>query len=143
MASSNEEEKHICRYAGPQEEDPLRFTGQKPLPPSPDFARKTAMAILGGRVGRYRPTSHFRERMMEREFDVFDVEYVIRNGKCVESGVFSEEHKHHKYTFRGVMDGVGFDAVFGLSSEHDLLNSPVLILITGCFKTRSGKRSKS
>ncbi len=143
MASNNEEEKHICRYAGPSQEDSPRYTELQPLPPSPDFAQTTALAVLGGRLGRYRPTLHCRNRMIERDFDVFDVEYVIRHGKCVGNGIFVEENKHHKYTFRGSVDGVEFDAVIGLSSEHDLFSSPLLILITGVFKTRTGKRSKT
>ena len=143
MAASNEEEKHICRYAESHEEDSPRYNENRLIPPSPEFARKVALAVLGGRTGRYRTSGHFRTRMRERAFDVFDIEYVIRHGKCSSDGFFSEQHKNHKYTFRGDIDGISFDAVFGLSSEHDLIACPVLILITGCFKTKSGKRSKT
>jgi hypothetical protein len=143
VATSDEEEKHICRYAGSHKEEALQYTEQHPSPPSPDFARTTALEILGGKKGSYRPTVHCRQRMAERDFDVFDIEYVIRKGKCIDGGSYSEQHKHHKYTFRGELDGVEFDAAFALSAEHDLLMSPLLILITGCFKTRSGKRTKT
>lgn len=80
--------------------------------------------------------------MAERIFDVFEVEYVIRNGRPVGSGEYSEEHKDFKYTFRGNIDGTDFDAVFALSTEHDFVSSPLLKLITGCWKTKTGKRSR-
>ena len=81
--------------------------------------------------------------MAERDFDVFDIEYVIRNGRCIEGGEFSEEARNRKYTFRGSIDGTDFDAVFALSVDHDFIESPLVVLITGCFKTASGKRSKT
>lgn len=71
------------------------------------------------------------------------MEYVIRNGKCVEGGTFCESFRNHQYTFRGYIDGTGFDAVFALSADHDLIKSPLLILISGCFKTRSGRRGRT
>jgi len=80
--------------------------------------------------------------MGEREFDIFEVAYVIRNGRCVESGHYCEEGRNFEYTFGGDIDGVGFEATFALSAEHDLLISPLLILISGVWKTRSGKRRK-
>jgi hypothetical protein len=96
---------------------------------------------LGGHRGSYRPSDHFREQMEERNFDVFDIEYAIRNGLCIEPGEYSDEYKSHKYVFRCDIDGVGFDAVFALSVERDLIKSPLMILITGCWKTKTGKRA--
>ena len=78
--------------------------------------------------------------MTERNFDVFDIEYAIRNGRCIECGEYSDEHKSHKYMFRCDIDGVEFDAVFALSAERDLIESPLMVLITGCWKTKSGRR---
>ena len=143
MSPKDKEIKHECRYVGPHEQGGHAFTDDKPASPSPSMAQTIALGILGGRLGRYHPSSHFQERMKERGFDVFDVEYVIRNGRCVAGGDFSEEYRNHKYCFRGFIDGVGFDAVWALSAEHDLLSSPLMILISGCFKTKSGRRSKT
>jgi hypothetical protein len=102
-----------------------------------------ALEVLGGRRGRYHSTIHIREQMAERDFDVFDMEYVIRNGKCIEGGEFCEEERNHKYKFRGDIDGTGFDAVFALAADSDFIQSPFVVLITGCFKTATGKRGKT
>ncbi len=142
MPSNDKEIQHECTYVGSHEYNPPKST-DKTLPPSVDYAKTVALSILGGRIGAYRSGPHFKRRMVERDFDVFDVEYVIRNGQCVAGGVFCEEHNNHKYTFRGNIDGVDFDAVFALSADSDLIQSPLIVLITGCFKTASGKRSKT
>jgi len=68
------------------------------------------------------------------------MEYAVRNGRCIESGEYSDEHKDHKYVFRCDIDGIEFDAVFALSAEHDLIKSPLMILITGCWKTKTSRR---
>jgi len=143
VAPNDKEVQHECRYLGSHEQDALKCTDSQPPSPSPDFARKVALEVLGGRRGRYHSTVHVQEQMTERHFDIFDMEYVIRNGGCVEGGEFCEEARNHKYKFRGNVDGVDFDAVFALSAEHDFIQSPLLVLITGCFKTASGKRVKT
>ena len=94
-------------------------------------------------MGRYHPSKHFRDQMADRDFDVFDMEYAIRNGSCIEGGLYCEELRNFKYTFRGNIEGTGFDAVFALSADQDFIQSPLMVLITGCFKTASGRRSKS
>jgi hypothetical protein len=81
--------------------------------------------------------------MKERDFDIFEMEYVIRNGRCTEAGIFCVDHRNHKYTFRGNIDGTDFDAAFALSADHDLIQAPLVVLITGCFKTPSGRRRKT
>ena len=145
MAKDDHKEvKHECVFVGDNDDivamQPLETT---PVPPSPEVARAVALSVLNGSRGRYRPSNHVSRQMEERGFDVFDMEYVIRNGKCIEPGEYSEEHKDHKYTFRGNIDGTDFDAVFSLSAEHDFIKSPLMILITGCWKTQTGKRKKT
>ncbi len=81
--------------------------------------------------------------MAEREFDIFDMEYAVRNGQPTENGEYSEKHRDFKYTFRANIDGTDFDAAFSISSEHDFVTSPLMVLITGCWKTKSGKRRKT
>jgi len=78
--------------------------------------------------------------MTKRNFDVFDIEYAVRNGNCVEGGEYNDSYKNHKYVFRCDIDGVGFEAVLALSAEHDLIKSPLMVLITGIWKTQSGER---
>lgn len=143
MAQSDNEVQHECTYLGSHEEIAPKCTDTRTIPPSADFAKAVALRVLGGRTGRYHASQHFRKRSVEREFDVFDVEYVIRNGSCIGAGKYCAEHRNCKYTFSGDIDGTGFDAAFALSAEHDLVRSPLMVLITGCFKTRSGKRKKA
>ena len=140
MAKDDKEVNHECFYVGQHEEIGAKPLEQKPVAPSVELARMVGLSILGGHRGKYRRSDHFLDQMAERNFDVFDVEYTIRNGKCTESGGYSDEHKNHEYVFRCDIDGVEFEAVFALSAEHDLLKSPLMILITGCWKTKTGRR---
>jgi hypothetical protein len=135
-------EPHECVYVGPEHEPAMQTVEQQTTPPSIEFAKTVSLSILGGNRGRYRPSVHFQEQMAERDFDVFDMEYAIRNGKCTEAGEYSRVHKDFKYVFRCDIDGVPFDAVIALSAEHDLITAPLLILITGCWKNRSGRRRR-
>ena len=139
----HKEVEHECIYVGEGDAATVQPLEKRPVPPSAELVRMVALSILSGTRGRYRRSSHFAKQMAERGFDIFDMEYVIRNGNCVEPGEYSEEHKDHKYTFRGNIDGTDFDAVFSLSAEHDFIESPLMILITGCWKTKSGKRKKT
>jgi hypothetical protein len=132
-----------CRYIGSCDEKALPLIDKKPVPPAPELARAVALSILDGARGSYRASNHFSGQMADRGFDVFEFEYVIRNGSPVGKGEYSEEHKDHKYTFRGIIDGTEFDAVFSLSAEHDFIKSPLMILITGCWKTSSGRRIRT
>ena len=142
MAARYKEVQHECTYIGPHER-PEEYSDDKPPSPSPGAAREIALGVLNGKTGRYHSSVHFRKRMEERNFDVFEMEYVIRNGQCVKGGTFCESFRNHQYTFRGYIDSTGFDAVFALSADHDLIKSPLLILISGCFKTRSGRRGRT
>lgn len=143
MKNGRKSEPHECIYVGPEQEPAMEPIEQTPTPPSVEFARTVSLSILGGNRGRYRPSVHFRDQMTDRGFDVFDVEYAIRNGQClIGSGQYSAVHKDFKYVFRCDIDGIPFDAVVALSAEHDLVTSPLLILITGCWKNRSGRRRR-
>jgi hypothetical protein len=143
VATNDKEIQHECWYTGAHDLNAPHCGDSKPVSPSPDVARTIALGILGGRRGRYRSSKHFQDQMADREFDVFDIEYAIRNGTCVKGGVFCSDFRNHKYTFRANIDGVDFDAVFALSADHDLIRSPLMVMITGCFKTASGKRSRT
>ena len=81
--------------------------------------------------------------MAERDFDVFDLEYAIRNGSCTEGGQYSSEHRNHKYTFRGNIDGTDFDAVFAISAEHDMISSPFADLDNGMLENQVRKTQQN
>lgn len=110
--------------------------------PSEEFARILALQVLDGDRGSYQPTVHFQRRMSERNFTLFNVIYVIRNGICICEG-HSKEHEDYRYRFRHDIDGTEFDAVMAISSTRDMMVCPLLILITGCWKTSTGIRRKS
>jgi hypothetical protein len=135
-------EPHECVYVGPEQEPAMRPVEQIPTPPSIEFAKMVSLSILGGNRGCYRPSVHLQGQMRDRDFDIFDIEYAIKNGKCMEDGEYSHVHKDFKYVFRCDIDGVPFDAVIAISSEYDLLSSPLLILITGCWKNKTGRRRR-
>ena len=137
--AKNQKETHEYVYVGP-EQTAMEAAEHSPAPPSNELAKTVALSILGGHVGSYRRSEHFRQQMADRNFDVFDIEYAIRNGRCIGVGIYSVDNKNHKYLFRCDIDGVEFDAVFALSAEHDLIKSPLMILVTGCWKTKTGKR---
>lgn len=136
-------ETHECVYLGDHDLDVMQPLEQVPAPPSAAFAKQVALTVLCGSRGAYRPTIHCSGRMKKREFDVFDFQYAIQNGECVEDGKYCAEHEDFQYCFRGEVDGQMFDAVFALCAKHDLINSPLLKLISGCWKNKSGtKRSR-
>jgi hypothetical protein len=142
VAKDDKEVKHECAYVGSHEDSKLEIVERRPVAPSAEFARMVALSVLGGSRGKYRTKAHCGKQMTDRTFDVFDMEYVIRNGKCIGSGEYCEGYKNYKYTFHGNIDGIGFDAVFALSAEHDLIKSPLMVLITGCWKTKTGRRGR-
>jgi hypothetical protein len=131
-----------CIYVGEHRREKTTNIEARPIAPKRDFARTVALGVLGGRTGRYHPTPHFKKRAKEREFNVLDIEYAVRNGVCVGDGIFCEEYRNFKYTFHANIEGTGFDAAFALSADDDFIRSPLLVLITGVFKTESGKRTR-
>lgn len=141
LQTETSEVNHECVFVG-KHESVMKPVGSRPQPPKWELARSVALTILGGERGSYRPSAHFQRKVGQRNFDVFDCEYAIRNGVCIETGEYCDEHKNYKYMFRADIDGVSFDAVFALSAEHDLIKAPLMILITGCWKTKSGRRAK-
>jgi hypothetical protein len=107
-----------CRYKGDHDLDmPKCVDDENPVSPSSELARTITIGVLAGRRGKFHPTKHFHDQMKLRGFDIFDMEYVIRNGACIEGGVFCASFRNHKYTFRGNIDGTHFDAVFALSAD--------------------------
>lgn len=143
MAQDGDDQKetqHECVYVGSHSvEVPLDSLDQTPAPPSDELARSVSLSVLCGNRGSLKSMPHCNRRMKERNFDIFDIEYAIRNGRCVKVE-YCAEYQDHKFTFRCLIDGVEFDAVFALSARHDLIKAPLMVLITGCWKTSNGDR---
>lgn len=142
MAKDGKEVNHECVYRGEHNEKARQPVEKVPTAPPEPVARLVALSVLAGHRGSYRPSGHFNLRRQERNFDVFDIEYAIRNGKCIESGKYSEDNKNHEFVYSCNIDGVDFEAVFALSAIHDLIEAPLMVLMSGIWKTKSGKRLK-
>jgi hypothetical protein len=109
MGMGTDKDKAVfLSYCGEHEHDSAaqrpKPADSNPIPPSPEAARAIALRVLEGAKGRMLPTQHYQERMEERNFDVLDIEYVIRNGAC-KAHEFVPEKRQHKYTFSGHIDG--------------------------------------
>jgi hypothetical protein len=108
---------------------------------SPESARYVALSCW--RIpGRLRPTGHFAKRLIQRRFDIFDFEEVIRLGKPLGKGIFCPKFNNYKYQFLGVVDGLGLRAVFAIDATQDYQVAPLVILITAAWNTESGKRKR-
>lgn len=140
---AKQESRSDFRFTGQHEDERAVPVEKTPTPPTSDFAKQVALGVLESSRGRLRTVPHCKQRMRERNFDVFDVNYVIRNGRCIEEGAYCEQYNDFKYKFNGDIDGLGLDVAFALCAEHDLLVCPILILITGCWKNKTGRRSQS
>ena len=136
----DQKEPHECVYTGSYEGKPLDPIKNSPLePPSEPLVRTVTLGILCGGRGCMKSLPHFKRRMKLRNFDIFDVIYVVRNGACIKVE-YCDEFEDHKFTFRGLIDGLEFDATFALSARYDLVKAPLLFLITGVWKNDSGTR---
>lgn len=136
----DQKQTHECVYVGPHKETSLEPLDKSPAAPSEEIVRTVSLSVLCRGHGCIKPLPHFKLRMKVRNFDIFDVIYVIRNGTCAKVQ-YCADYQDHKFTFRGLVDGVGFDATFALSARHDLIKAPLMFLITGCWKTDNGERS--
>jgi hypothetical protein len=119
---------------------PLEPLESSPAVPKHELARIVSLSVLCGDRGSIKPWPHFLRRSKERGFDIFDVEYAIRNGECMK-GEYCPDFKSHKYTFYCLIDWVGFEATFALSTTHDFIKAPLMYLITAVWKTESGCRT--
>jgi Domain of unknown function (DUF4258) len=122
---------HEYTYRGPLN-DCCASQAQRPL--TPDAARKVALEALAS--GRIRFTAHFQQRALVRRFDLLDVERVIATGKPAAAGVMCLIRKNVKYIFRGQCDGRTLTVVFALDATQSYEETPLAILITGCWKRR-------
>ena len=108
---------------------------------TPESAR--VVALSAWRIpGRLRPSDHFTKRLVQRKFDILDVERVIRTGKPKGVGKFCPKFGNYKYQFKGAVDGMGLRVVFAIDATQDYAATPLVILITAAWNTKSGKRRR-
>jgi hypothetical protein len=131
------QEKHEIKYHGPANPS-ANAQPQKPL--SPESAR--VVALSAWRIGRLRISGHFTKRVKERKFDILDVEQVIRHGTPKGGAVFCKRYNNYKYVFHAAVDGIGLRAVFAIDATQDYTTSPLVILITAAWSTKTGARKR-
>ena len=125
---------HEFTYRGPLN-NCSASQAQQPL--SPDAARRVVLeALLSGRV---RLTSHFRRRAASRGFDLLDVENVLSQGCPRGLGEMCPYRKNVKYVFSGMCDDRVLNVVFALDATQSYEETPLVILITGCWSRRRKK----
>jgi hypothetical protein len=139
---ANEKKDKQFVYTGRIKAKTINISGKPVAPPSVELARTIAVTVLGGFLGRYHPSSHCKERMIKRRFTVFDMQYAIKNGRCVGGSEYSLKHDNYKFRFRADVDDVDFEAVFAVSACHDYIEDPLIVLITGIWKTKTGIRKR-
>lgn len=130
------EEEHSFIYQG-QIPRGAKASPQAPL--SAETARVVALNAWYSK-GRIRLTGHFRKRTGERKFTIFDVEHVIRYGKPSCPVEFCTKFANYRYRFEAEIDGLTLKIAFALDATQEYHISPLVILITGVWKNRTGKR---
>lgn len=127
-------------YRGPHNQC-VNTQPQKPL--SPETARVVALSAWRN-PGRLRITDHFNMRVSKRNFDIFDVEYVLRHGVPLGSAIFcsGKGRNNYKYRFWCKVDGLGLRVVFAIDATQDYQSAPLVILITAAWDTKTGARKR-
>lgn len=139
MADERESsEGHEFIYCGPINRG-NRTQSQTPL--TPEAARTVALKAWC-KGGRLRPTEHFRHRSIERKFTIIEVEFVVRNGRPTDRPEFCERFNTYKYRFEAIVDGLPLRVAFALDATQDYDATPLVILITAVWKTKSGLRAR-
>lgn len=98
---------------------------KKPPPLSNRAALQIARSLLDS--GRIRISSHVRQRMKERHFDIQDVLHIIETGSILKRPEWNEDFEEYNY-FIGGQDLTGHQLTIkvAISAKADLL-----ALITG------------
>lgn len=126
----------------------FHYTG--PINPNANTNPQSPLSCESARVvalsawrlpGRIHITEHFTMRTRGRNFSILDAEEVLRRGKPIDDPMFCPEpHNNYKYKFRAGVDGTLLEIAFAIDATQDYLKAPLVILITGVWKTRSGIR---
>jgi len=113
------------KYVGPEIQPPRVKSHDAAL--SPENAKAVIQKSWSG--GRVHVGTHIKNRMIERNVDMIDLENVIRNG-VVRSTEYCEAFKNWKYRMVGASDGKKIEVVIALDPTEDFEASPLAVLVT-------------
>jgi len=113
------------KYVGPENQPP-RVKGHDAAL-SPENAKAVIQKAWSS--GRVHVGTHIKNRMIERNVDMIDLENVIRNG-VVRSTEYCEAYKNWKYRMAGASDDKKIEVVIALDPTEDFEASPLGVLVT-------------
>lgn len=91
-----------------------RLTVPKALTP-----QQATRAMKDGLVTELRETTHIRDQMRERQFDMNDVRHVARFGTVRRPGEYDIKHGNHTYCMEGSdVDGGPLHIIFVVGRRH-------------------------
>jgi hypothetical protein len=113
---------------------------QPQAPLTPETARSIALSAWHA-PGRLRISDHCKKRMRERGFDILDFEVVVKHGRPVGPAIkCGAPHHNYKYCFSTLVDGERLEASFAVDPSQDYQQAPLVVLITGVWKTKTGTK---
>ena len=113
------------KYVGPEIQPPRVKSHDAAL--SPENAKAVIQKSWSG--GRVHVGTHIKNRMIERNVDMIDLENVIRNG-VVRGTEYCEAYKNWKYRMVGASDAKRIEVVIALDPTEDFEASPLAVLVT-------------
>jgi hypothetical protein len=95
--------------------------------------------------GRVQYGSHFRIRMGERNFDMLDVERVVKFGSVSGPGEHCAAFHNWRYRLSKKVDDHTLTLVIAIDEQEDLDALPLIILVTGYWcekRTNDGEKQR-
>jgi len=99
-----------------------------PVPPSLPNLR--ALFLRAIELGRVRMSRHFRDQAAARSFSTLDAEQILEEGEIILGPQYQAEHCSWKCELHAKVDGRSWKLVIGLHCAPDLIESPLINLIT-------------
>ena len=108
----------------------LQLKGIEGRPVFPLSAQRTQQLLIEAfETGYLHVTSHFKQRGVERNFNIIDTENVIRHGKIVGEPEYDYRHENWRLRIKGMCEGRSLEVRLALDPNVDY-ECPLLILIT-------------
>jgi uncharacterized protein DUF4258 len=99
--------------------EPSQSRGPRPL--SAEQARQAFRRPILGSEGEFLTTKHFKERMIERHFDMADVLHLARTGVIHNPPEWDTKHGEWLWRIEGkAVDGRRVYVVFSLPRQHQV-----------------------
>lgn len=123
-------EKRLFVYNGPIHCSPSA-TPEAPVTPANglQIIRKALLA------GRKQISEHFKRRSTERGFDAVDAHNVIRNGRLRRQPEYCPDFKNWKYRVIAEVEEKQLEIVVALDPGEEYEKSPLIVLVTGYWRT--------